>query len=268
MSFFRKLAKSLALLLVGRKFKPRRILRGLASGYKISVSPAEHFSYLLGTYEPYLQAAIRKYVRAGDVVYDIGANIGYVSLALAKQVGPRGRVIAFEPIPENVSLLRQNIAQNRVANVCVLEKAASNASGEGVLRVSGNYATASLVWHRHDPKAVEVGAKTIALDDCAGSGEIPPPRFVKIDVEGGEALVLEGMQKLLAASKPVVFIECSDAGREASWKLLTSLGYRCQSALTRRWIQTLDDYRASDFIWVPQGPTAWHPASPKSANYR
>jgi len=240
------------LLLVGRKLKSRRILRGLASGYKIFVSPAEHLGYLIGTHEPHLQAAIRKYVRAGDVVYDIGANEGYVSLSLAKQVGPGGRVIAFEPIPKNLSLLRKNVADNRLANVRVLDMAASNASGETVLRIAGNYSMASMVWHRQDEGAVEVVAKTVALDEPAAAGEIPPPHFVKIDVEGAEAMVLEGMRGLLANSKPILFVECSDAGREFSWELLTRMGYRCQSAVAHTWVDTLDEYRHSDFIWLPQ----------------
>jgi len=99
MSVVRRFAKSCAVLLLGKETKPRRILSGLASGYRISVSPAEKLSYLLGLDEPHLQKAIRQFVAAGDTVYDIGANLGYVSLSLAKRVGPQGRVIAFEPIP-------------------------------------------------------------------------------------------------------------------------------------------------------------------------
>ncbi len=99
-------------------------MRGLASGYRICVSPAENLGYLLGTYEPHLQRAIRQYVATGDTVYDIGANIGYVSLSLAKRVGSGGRVVAFEPIPRNADLLRRNIEDNKLTNVQLLEVAA------------------------------------------------------------------------------------------------------------------------------------------------
>jgi tRNA G46 methylase TrmB len=124
--------------MLGREAKPRRIIRGLASGYRISVSPNEHLAYLLGTAEPHLQRAIKKYVGTGDTAYDIGANMGYVSLSLAKRVGPSGNVIAFEPVPRNVELLRMNIENNQLLNVRVFDVAASDRLGEAVIRISGN----------------------------------------------------------------------------------------------------------------------------------
>ena len=63
-----------------------------------AVSPSDHLSYLVGTAEPHLQRIIREYVHPRDVVYDIGANIGYVTLSFVKQVGGAGQVISFEPL--------------------------------------------------------------------------------------------------------------------------------------------------------------------------
>jgi 2-polyprenyl-3-methyl-5-hydroxy-6-metoxy-1,4-benzoquinol methylase len=88
--------------------------------------------------------AIRDHVAAGDTVYDIGANIGYVSLSLAKRVGPGGKVIAFEPVPRNIEALRQNIEINGLTNVRLLEVAASTYAGEAVIRMAENPSTASL----------------------------------------------------------------------------------------------------------------------------
>ena len=76
MSFIRSFAKSCVVLFFGSESRPRTILRGLASGYRICISPAEQLGYLLGTDEPHLQKAIRNHVAAGDTVYDIGANVG------------------------------------------------------------------------------------------------------------------------------------------------------------------------------------------------
>ncbi len=251
MSVVRRLAKSCVVLLWGTETKPRRILRGLASGYRISVSPAEKLSYLLGTDEPHLQKAIRQFVSPGDTVYDIGANIGYVSLSLAKRVGPQGRVIAFEPIPLNIAAFRDNIAINRITNVRLLECAASDRAGQAVIRLLENPSTASLVWHNANPVATEFTIRTVSIDDLVEVGDLSPPTFVKIDVEGAEALVLEGMRRTLAAARPVVFVECSEVGRESSWRLLSELNYLCQSAITRQSVNAFAEYRHSDFLWLP-----------------
>jgi FkbM family methyltransferase len=189
-------------------------------------------------------------VREGDTVYDIGANIGYVSLSLVKQVGRKGRVIAFEPVPANIERLRQNIALNKIDNIQVMECAASNANGEAIIRMAENLSMASLVWHQENPQATEIKIKTVVIDELVEKGELPYPRFVKIDVEGFEGGVLQGMVRMLTAAKPVLFVECSDAGRETAWRLLGELGYRCESAVTGRAVTTFEEYRHADFLWV------------------
>lgn len=188
---------------------------------------------------------------AGDTVYDIGANMGYVSLALAKQVGDAGRVIAFEPVSSNVDLLRKNIANNQLSNIRVLAVAASDRAGEAVLRMTENRSTASLIWHKKDSSAVEFVIHTVAIDDLVDAGDLPLPTFVKIDVEGAEGLALQGMRRTVRAAKPVIFIECSDAGRETTWQLLSELGFRCESAITRKAVSAFAEYRHSDFLWFP-----------------
>jgi len=250
-SGIRRIAKSCAVSVLGREARPRTIVRGLASGYRICVSPAENLGYLVGTDEPHLQRAIRRFVSAGDTTYDIGANIGYVSLSLAKQVGQKGRVIAFEPVPRNVDLLRANVRNNQLQNIQVFDVAASDRQGEAVIRIADNHSMASLIWHKNVPSAVELVIKTVAIDDLVSAGELPAPSFVKIDVEGGEGLVLLGMRGTISAAKPVLFIETSDAGRQTAWSMLSELGYRCQSAITGRPVKSFGDYRHSDFLWLP-----------------
>lgn len=251
-SKIRNAAKFCAVLVLGRETKPRRILRGLASGYKIRVSPVENLSYLVGTAEPQLQRTIRRYVGAGDTVYDIGANIGYVTLSLAKRVGSDGYVASFEPVPQNLEVLRENVRNNRLSNIHVFDFAASEREGQAIIRFAENLSTASLVWHRENKSSTEVPIKTIAVDDLVETGALPGrPKFVKIDVEGAEGLTLLGMRRTLAAAKPVVFIECSEIGRETTWQLLRQLGYRCQSAISGRDVDSFDEYRHSDFLWLP-----------------
>jgi FkbM family methyltransferase len=184
-------------------------------------------------------------------VYDIGANIGYITLSLAKRVGRHGHVIAFEPVPQTFDLLRRNIEINKVDNVQAMNVAASDKSGETIMRVAGNFAMASMVWHRSDPSAVELTIRTVTIDELVEAGHIAAPKFVKIDVEGSEGLVLQGMVRTIAAAKPVLFVECSDIGRETAWPLLRALGYRCQSAFTWKWVDNFEQYRSVDFLWLP-----------------
>lgn len=177
--------------------------------------------------------------------------MGYFSLSLAKRVGPSGRVIAFEPVPRNVALLRTNIEDNQLTNIQVFDVAASDRRGTVVIRISENLSPPSLIWHRNDPAAVEFVINTVAIDDLVEADGLPKPKFVKIDVEGAEGLALLGMRRTIAAARPVVFIECSDAGREVTWELLSELGYRCQFAITGNTVSAIEEYRHSDFLRFP-----------------
>ncbi|HKM48106.1 MAG TPA: FkbM family methyltransferase [Terriglobales bacterium] len=173
-------------------------------------------------------------------------------MSLAKRVGAGGRVVAFEPIPRNADLLRRNIEDNKLTNVQLLEVAASDSCSEAAIRIAeNNSAMASLVWHRTNPSAVELVIKTVVIDDLVEAGTLSEPKFVKIDVEGAEGQVLRGMRRTVAKAAPVLFIECSDAGRETVWRLLSELGYRCQSAVTRKWVHVFEEYRHADFLWLP-----------------
>lgn len=252
MTMLRKLGKRVFVAMMGNEVRPHRILRGLPIGYRIFVSPAEHLGYLLGTSEPYLQNIIQQYVDAGDTVYDIGANIGYVAMSLARQVGPKGAVVAFEPVPENIVTLRKNIEINNLGQVRVIESAAWDRCGEALIRTTGNLAMASLVWHDRDSLARELLITIVTIDSLVQSGKLDPPRFVKIDVEGAEGHALDGMRETIRMARPCIFLECSDAGRSRSWSLLRGLDYRCESAISRKTIDQFDEYRHSDFLWLPE----------------
>jgi len=251
MSAIGRFTRACIVLFLGHESKLRTILRGPASGYRIRISPTENLAYLLGTYEPHLQKIIRDYVAVGDTVYDIGANVGYISLSLAKRVGNSGLVIAFEPVPRNAGAFRENIRINQLTNIKLFELAASDESGEAVIRMADNLSMASLAWHRNNPVAIEISVKTVSIDELVESGDLGYPKFVKIDVEGAEGSVLKGMRHTIAAARPILFVECSEAGRETAWFLLRELGYRCQSARTRQWVNEFTDYCHADFLWLP-----------------
>ena len=87
---------------------------GALAGKRISLNLQEETYYWLGTYEPELQQAIKELVKPGMVAYDVGANIGYITILLAQAVGEAGRVFAFEALPGNVERLRVNLGFNEL----------------------------------------------------------------------------------------------------------------------------------------------------------
>lgn len=179
--------------------------------------------YWLGTYEPGLDLAIRDLVKPGSVVYDLGANIGYLTILFARQVGAEGRVYAFEALPANVERLNENLALNQLKDrVLVQPGAVVHRSGPTrflVGRSGGVGKAADSAGREAIHYSEEIEVPGISLDDFIYQGGYPPPEVVKIDIEGGEVLALPGMQQVLAEARPLIFLEIH--GPEAAitaWK--------------------------------------------------
>ena len=137
-------------------------------------------------------------LREGDVVVDGGANIGFFSVLMAKLVGPTGRVLAVEPDPHNVALLRRNLGLNRCDNVQVIEKALDGNVGEAVIGVMTDHGLTSMFY---DEKEIErpVIVEVTTLDKLLGGGTA---RLIKLDIEGGEWAALSACP--IAATEMVV----------------------------------------------------------------
>lgn len=86
--------------------------------------------YLLGTAEPDMQAALKILIQPGMTVYDLGANVGFISIIAAHLVGPQGHVISFEPLPANARQIRYNASLNNFSHVMVREEAISDEEGK------------------------------------------------------------------------------------------------------------------------------------------
>ena len=207
-----------------------KVAAGDLAGFSILLDMQVDKDYWLGTYEPELQTALRELVKPGAIIYDVGANIGYVSLLLAKAAGPGGHVYAFEALPENAERWRRNIVLNGMS-ACMSLYAGAVTQANGPVRflvhASGGMGKAAGSAGRADHYQSEVTVDGITLDNFVYAQGNPPPQVVKMDIEGGEVLALPGMRRVLAEARPLMLMELH--GPEASqvaWQTLTAAGYK------------------------------------------
>ena len=208
---------------------PVEVAAGPLAGMHLLLDLSREKNLWLGTYEPALLEAIQDWVKPGMVTYDVGANIGYVSLALAKAAGESGRIVAFEPLPANLVRLRANMALNPEGDRVQVVGAAAGARTTQepfMMHESGGMGKLQASKGRQTEYEGTLTVDVIALDDWIAENKVAPPELIKIDVEGGEAAVLEGMNSTLKNDRPTILIELH--GPEATsgvQKILASAGY-------------------------------------------
>ncbi|MBM4131991.1 FkbM family methyltransferase, partial [bacterium] len=221
-----------------RRWRPPRVAAGPARGLRLDPGAGDPDA-VTGRYEAPVQAVVAAELRAGDVVLDVGANIGFLTVLAARLVGPAGRVVAFEPVPANARLVRRNAALNGQRQVQVVEAAAGDHDGTATLVLARHAGGAALQGAARPPDACGALSVPIVTLDAwlAGHGaSLPGPvRLVKIDVEGAEAAVLRGAAALLGEQRPLVLLEVdagTAAGAEAKYEvcreLLAGHGYRVE----------------------------------------
>jgi len=135
-------------------------------------------------------------LKNGEVMYDIGANVGTYSVIIAKVVGNNGKIIAFDPETESLVRLKENIKLNDLSNVVVVDKALGEKTVSGKLYISGTTGNFSLV-NIYDKEAKSETVEIVNGDDFIKEQNFPVPKAIKIDVEGYEHSVLLGLKKTL-----------------------------------------------------------------------
>ncbi|HTR90061.1 MAG TPA: FkbM family methyltransferase [Solirubrobacteraceae bacterium] len=206
------------------RWHPVPILSGPARGLRINLH-GSFVGFATGTAERPLQQAMLQELTPGATFFDIGANVGFITMLAARLVGPSGRVVAFEPVPQNVAAIRENLAMNSIGWAEVREGAVGGGSGEASLIVSDVSAFSRLAAVSVPTGARETIAVAVSsIDDLVSSGAVPPPDVVKIDVEGAELEVIEGMRHTIAEHRPVLLCEVHDCN-VAYVELMRSLGY-------------------------------------------
>lgn len=162
------------------------ILTGAGRGMKWIVGSSDHGCWL-GSFEYGKQKLLAGFVKEGDVVWDLGANVGFYSLLSSALAGKNGHVFSFEPSAGNLKFLRRHLQINSISNCTVIEAAVSRKSGIGRFHMDG-LATDHLAGESEAGTTVT----TVSLDDLVFSGSILPPSVIKCDIEGAEYEALLG----------------------------------------------------------------------------
>lgn len=165
-----------------------------------------------GCYEEFETKLIMKEVKEGDYCLDIGANIGYYTLILAKLVGRQGKVFAFEPDPTNFKILKKNIKTNKYNNVVLINQAVSDITGNIKLYLNSTYGDDHRTYDSKDGRNF-ISIKSLKLDDYFINNrhksflqKAHKVDFIKMDIQGAEYSAIEGMSNLLKTNKQIRLI--------------------------------------------------------------
>lgn len=207
-AFRERVAKTIVPKVLGPDVIPRKLvprpLRGssltlLCDPY-VYVHRAPYFFGAL--FETDLQRYIERYVRHGDTVIDVGCNAGHVAIIGARAVGSTGRVIAFEPNPQLVSVVQEHLDSLQLTNVTLLPFALGSEDSNAELEFSEVHTGGATLCQGRFSSG-EVGKTTITVevrrgDELFADQRMPGNVFMKIDVEGYELTVLEGFSQILS----------------------------------------------------------------------
>jgi FkbM family methyltransferase len=206
-------------VLVGSLLPPgsHTFLAPLPLGRQIRVRYREGIglsTLLEGSFEEREIETLCSFARRDSAAIDVGANIGVYTVVLATAIGTGGRVLAFEPAPENVGRLRRNVQLNGISNVDLFPLAVGAGSESVALYLSDDparHSTSAVAAERRAGRSLTVAASS--LDAVWNEVRRPRVSVVKIDVEGTELDVLEGAGELLAACRPTLLVEIKSARR-------------------------------------------------------
>ena len=221
------LARIILSALWGNSFS---IISGPLKGRRLPKAVVLHnYQMLCGRYEPEVVSTLLSLLNPSTVAYDVGANIGYLTLALAEGID-HGKIFAFEPVPENQVLLQELIAANNLGTkVRVVREALSNQEGRQKMYIYHSPAT-SLFESALDGQNINdqqsLIIATTTLDAFVFEKQNPAPHILKIDVEGSEFLVLEGGLRTLKEFSPKIIIEIhGPENAQKIWSLLKDSPY-------------------------------------------
>ena len=232
------------------------------SNRKIYVSPEggglRYWKLNMDSIDTMLTYTIKNLVKQGDVVWDIGTNVGFFSFLAAEKVGEKGSVLSVEPDTWLVNILKKSCMLNKDLNINVLPVALSNNIGVAYLNIanrsrSSNFLSVSEGTTQTGGIREQQVVPTFTLDFLLEN--FPKPNFLKIDVEGAEHLVFSQADKLLSEAKPVILAEVEFRNFEFLSSKFRSYGYNLfdGDVLAEKGLVLLDkDKATTNILAIPQ----------------
>ncbi len=155
-------------------------------------------------HEPLATLLLQQHLRPGMTAVDVGGNIGYYALLESRLVGPTGKVIAIEPVPQNVDQLRRNVNANGRTNIEVHQLAIADRNGTLPM-----YLSARSNWHSllPTPSSRICMVPVSTLDDFIASAAPDSVDLIRMDVEGYEIEIIKGMRQVLGQYNPYLLVE-------------------------------------------------------------
>ncbi len=189
---------------------------------------AQHIGFLFHrkiSYEAMFRDEIMKHIKEGNLVFEIGSNIGQYSLGISEKIGPSGRLVCVEPDTNNFAFLTFNVLKNKCDNIELLHNAVSDQEGKSIFfkdTVTGGRMGSLIkkyVSDKYEGKTEEVGTITLKrLKEQFGT-----PDFVKVDVEGAENIIFYSPE--LLDKKTVYFIEVRTDTKKQIVDTFSSAGF-------------------------------------------
>lgn len=199
------------------------LVRDFDGDFEMALRLSEHMQrriFWMGYYNRDIVSYLDQALKPGMAVLDIGANIGEISLVAARRVGPKGRVISFEPIDAIADVLERNVVRNKLNNVSVARLALSDAVG-----------VFPVYHHVEDPSDDNGGLGTLfgatgedviqhvsatTLDEFVKSVDLPGIDLIKIDIEGAELPCLRGGEQTISRFRPIIIVEVQEKSASAA----------------------------------------------------
>lgn len=212
-----------------------------------------------GRYEPEDADLMWRLLRPGLTVLDVGANVGWYTLHIAKR-HPTSHVHAFEPIPRTSAQLARNLELNGLSNVTLHSHALGESEGSSTFFCPDAYpGAASAVDLEVDSAVSRIDCPVRRLDDVVADLGLRPD-FMKCDVEGAELLVMRGARETIKRCRPIIFCEMLRKWTarfgytpDATMQLLADEGYGCYHASATglsRLPRMTEDTEATNFVFL------------------